>query len=357
MPATPLAHLGPNWFAVAMGTGIAANAAALLPWQPAGLRAAAVGVWVLAASLLVVLLVATAAHWIRHPANARGHWANPAMAPFYGAPPMALMTVGAGTLLVGRDVIGLHAAVAVDAVLWTVGTLAGLAVAATVPHRTLTRQDRKGDGVQGYWLMAIVPPLVSASTGAPLIAHLPAGPGRLGLLVACYLLFAASLLAATGVIALLCRRLTVYGVGPARLVPTLWIVLGPLGQSVTAAGLLGGAARGVVPGPVHAALTSFGVAFGLLVLGAALGWMALVAAITVRTARADGLPFGLTWWSFTFPVGTTVTGASVLAARTGAVPLDALAVALFALLVAAVVTVLARTAHGTVSGHLLRAPL
>ena len=55
------------------------------------------------------------------------------------------------------------------------------------------------------------------------------------------------------------------------MVPTLWIVLGPLGQSVTAAG-----------GPDR---------------------------------DRGGQPFALTWWSFTFPVGTCVTGTIALATR------------------------------------------
>ncbi len=54
------------------------------------------------------------------------------MVQFYGAPPMALLTVGAGALLLGPAVIGAHTALVVDAVLWPLGTLArpgrGLAV-------------------------------------------------------------------------------------------------------------------------------------------------------------------------------------------------------------------------------------
>ncbi len=62
------------------------------------------------AGLLLVLLVATALHWLASPGRARAHLRHPAMRHFYGAPPMALLTVGAGTLLVGRDVLGLPAA-------------------------------------------------------------------------------------------------------------------------------------------------------------------------------------------------------------------------------------------------------
>jgi hypothetical protein len=51
--------------------------------------------------------------------------------------------------------------------------------------------------------------------------------------------------------------------------------------------------------------------------GFALLWATLAGAITMRTA-ADHLPFSLTWWSFTFAVGTCVTSTTALAVHTGA---------------------------------------
>jgi tellurite resistance protein TehA-like permease len=87
-----------------------------------------------------------------------------------------------------------------------------------------------------------------------------------------------------------------------------------------------------------------GLVYGVPVLGFALLWLVIAAAITARTARR-GLPFGPTWWSFVFPVGTLVTGTSQLAAHTGSDALVALALALFALLVAAWLTVVAGTAR------------
>ena len=79
------------------------------------------------------------------------------------------------------------------------------------------------------------------------------------------------------------------------------------------------------------------------------------AAITVRTAlrnRPGGLPFALTWWSFTFPVGTCVTGTIVLAARSHAGALEAASVVLYGLLVFAWLVVGARTVSGAASGRL-----
>ena len=120
-----LGRLGPNWFASVMGTGIDATAAATLPVHIHGLRAFAQAVWVFAAVLLIVLIIVVGGHWLRHPTVARRHARNPQMAHFYGAAPMALLTVGTGSVLLGRDLVGEVLAVDLDWVLWTAGTISG----------------------------------------------------------------------------------------------------------------------------------------------------------------------------------------------------------------------------------------
>ena len=354
-PRDAVAHLGPNWFASVMGTGIVANAAALLPVDAPILKTVAIGFWLLAALLLLVLAVATAAHWIGHGETARGHASNPAMAPFYGAPPMAMLTVGAGALLVGHRVIGMDAAVVVDLVLWTAGTLTGLVACVGIPYLMVTRHELQVEMTSGAWMMPIVPPMVSAATGAALVAHLPAGQAQLTLLLACYALFGVSLIAGLITICLLWARLAFHGVGAAPQVPTLWIALGVLGQSVTAANLLGRVAPGVVPDAYGAALHAFGVVYGMPVWGFAMLWLSLSLAITAKVARR-GLPFTLTFWSFTFPVGTCVTGTAELAVNTGADVLTWAAVALFALLVAGWMAAATGTARGAATGRLLLEP-
>ncbi|HEY0247674.1 MAG TPA: TDT family transporter [Gryllotalpicola sp.] len=337
-----IANVTPNWFASVMGTGIVANAAATQPYQFPGLRQGAVVVWLLACALLLFFVVASIAHWTRHARVARGHHLNPVMAHFYGAPPMAFLTVGAGALLVGRDVIGLHAAVGLDWVLWSLGTAGGLFSAVAVPYLAFTRHENTADSAFGGWLMPVVPPMVSAATGALLLPHTAAGQARETLLAGCYAMFGLSLLASVVIIVQLWQRLTLHKVGAEGMVPTLWIVLGPLGQSVTAVNLLAGNASGAFGAEFDRAALLFAILYGLPVLGFALMWFAIAAAITIRTARR-GLPFSLTWWSFTFPVGTVVTGTAGLASHTGLDAVAVLSAALFVFLVVAWATVAVRT--------------
>ena len=235
-PGDVFRDIGPNWFASVMGTGIVAIAAETLPFRVPGLHVFALVVWVLAAAWLVALSAAWAVHWTKHTDRARAHANNPVMAQFWGAPAMALLTVGAGTLLVGRDLTGAAAAVDIDWVLWFLGTALGLVTACWIPYLMMTRHEIKPDGAFGGWLMPIVPPMVSAALGALLVPYAPAGQARLTLLVACYAMFGIALFMSVIIITLLWGRLVTYKTLPAVMVPTSWIVLGPLGQSITAIG-------------------------------------------------------------------------------------------------------------------------
>lgn len=353
--ASPVGFVGPNWFASVMGTGIVAVALVQLPFTVPGTRLVALGFWLLAALLLVAVSVATVAHHVRHPAVARGHLDDPVLAHFYGAPAMALTTVGAGAVLVGSDLVGDRFALGLDVVLWTGGTLLGLATAVVVPVVAITRHEVADDAATGGWLMPVVPAMVSATTGALLVPHLPAGEARETLLLACYAMFGVTLVAGLLVAASLWGRLVRHGTGPAAAVPTTWIVLGFLGQSVTATHHLGALAPEVLPAPYGGAFEALGLVYGVPVWGFAMLWLAIAVAITVRTARRH-LPFSLTWWSFTFPVGTLVTGTSGLADVTGLVVLRVAAGLLVLLLLVAWTVVAVRTAHGVHGGRLLRAP-
>ncbi|MFD3453188.1 TDT family transporter [Streptomyces sp. NPDC058691] len=353
-PSQLFRDLGPNWYASVMGTGIVAVAAAGLPVHIPGLRTFATVVWALAAGWLVVLTAAWSVHWTRHPERGRAHAGNPVMAHFWGAPAMALMTVGVGTLTLGSAWIGERPALVVDAVLWSAGTLLGLVTWVWIPYRAMTDHRVTEDAAFGGWLMPVVPPMVSAATGAALIPHLAPGQGRLTLLLACYAMFGMSLIASLVIITQVWSRLVHHKTGPAAMVPTLWIVLGPLGQSVTAANLLGGVAPSVLPRPYATGAEVFGLLYGVPVWGFAMMWLALAAALTVRTAR-HGLPFSLTWWSFTFPVGTCVTGTSALALRLHATAFQGAAVVLGALLLVAWLTVAVRTARAAARGSIFLA--
>ncbi|MFC8592595.1 TDT family transporter [Streptomyces atroolivaceus] len=350
-----LRHFGPNWYATVMGTAVVATAGATLPVGVPGLRSACVAVWALSAVLLAVVLTARAGHWLLHPDQARAHLMDPAVAPFHGCLSMALLAVGAGTLVAGQDVIGHRAAVAVDVLLFTAGTVTGLVAAVAIPYLMVVRHRPAPGTASPVWLLPLVAPMVSAAVGPLLVPELPPGQGREALLLACYAMFGLSLLATLVIVPLIFARLVHEGPLPLALTPTMFLVLGPLGQSTTAVNQLADVAPGAVPAPYASAFGAFAVLYGVPVMGFALLWLALSASLVVRAVRR-GMRFTMTWWGFTFPVGTCVTGAAGLARHTGLHAFTWLAVALYALLVTAWAVAGVRTLGGLFSGELLAGP-
>ncbi|WP_327711979.1 TDT family transporter [Streptomyces sp. NBC_00464] len=350
-----LRHFGPNWYATVMGTAIVASAGVALPVHVPGLRTACTLVWVLSAVLLAAVLAARAGHWAAHRDQARAHLLDPAVAPFYGCLSMALLAVGGSGMVVGKDVIGHQAALALDVVLYTAGTLTGLAAAVAIPYLMIVRHRPEPGTASPVWLLPVVAPMVSAALGPLLVAELPEGQWREAMLLACYAMFGLSLLATLVMLPLVFARLVHRGPLPLVLTPTLFLVLGPLGQSTTAVNALADVAPGAIQAPYASAFSAFAVLYGVPVMGFALLWLALSVALVVRAVRG-GMTFAMTWWGFTFPVGTCVTGAAGLARHTGLTAFTWLAVALYVLLVAAWAVAGVRTVRGLLSGVLLAAP-
>lgn len=353
---TAVRHLGPNWYAAVMGTAAVATAGAALPGpRVPGLRTVCAAVWALSLLLLLALLAARALHWTHHRDQARAHLLDPAVAPFYGCLSMALLAVGGGALTVGRDWIGDDAALALDVVLFTAGTATGLAAAVAVPYLMAVRHRTMAAQATPVWLLPLVAPMVAAAVGPLLVPHLPPGQARATLLLGCVAMFGLSLLATLLMLPLVFARLITGGPLPLALTPSLFLVLGPLGQSTTAVGAFADAAPGALPAPYGESLGVLAVLYGVPVMGFALLWLGLAGAHVVR-ARRLGMGFAMTWWAFTFPVGTCVTGAAALARHTGLFVYDGLAVALYGLLVAAWAVAAVHTARGLFSGALLAAP-
>jgi C4-dicarboxylate transporter/malic acid transport protein len=337
-----------------MGTAIVASAGATLPRIP-GLRTGLTAVWALSAVMLAAVVTARVAHWVHHRDQVRAHLLDPAVAPYYGCFPMALLSVGGATLAVGRDVLGEHIAVVVDAVLFSAGTAIGLTVTATILYLMLVRHRLEPADASPAWVLTVIPPMVASAVGPALVPYLPAGQPREALLLGCYAMFGLSLLATLTLLPLIFGRLMLHGLLPLALTPAVFIVLGPLGQSTTAVGQLADVAHTAVGHSYARALSAFAVVYGVPVMGFALLWLALSVLLTVRALRR-GMPFSMSWWAFTFPIGTCVTAAAGLARHTGLDAFQWLAVGLFALLVLIWAVTWSGTLRGLISGALLTDP-
>lgn len=349
-------EIGPNWFASVMGTGIIANAATGLPLFGEQLTPFGIAIWLLASFMLICMLTIKIIQTITSPHIIKRQFNDPVMSQFFGAPPMALLTIAGGTILFGHYAMSIELAMTIAWTLWIIGTIGGLITAVVIPFRLFTHHEVRGDAAFGGWLMPIVPPMVSAAIGAMLIPHASSEVLQQTLLYGCYAMFGISLIGAMIVITLIWSRLAHSGTSGSARVPTLWIVLGPLGQSITAAGLLGSAAITVVEQPIANSLNIMAILYGVPIWGFAVFWSVLATLLTIRALQRK-MPFALTWWAFTFPVGTCVTGTTQLALHTGLPAFEWAAIILFGVLIFAWIIAAIGTLRGIKTGNITKNPL
>jgi tellurite resistance protein TehA-like permease len=127
------------------------------------------------------------------------------------------------------------------------------------------------------------------------------------------------------------------------LTPTAWIHLAPLG---------------VIPVSLLNVLDQlpFAVArepflfISLLVWGFGVWWLVMATLLTWAAHRSGKMPFALSWWGFTFPLGAFVAASLRLSPLTGIGGVDTLGVACWLLLATVWSVTLVRTVRGVVSG-------
>jgi hypothetical protein len=116
------------------------------------------------------------------------------------------------------------------------GTVLAILVAAAIPYLMVVRHELAADSASPIWLLPVVAPMVAAALGAALVPHLPHGEWQSTMILGCYALFGMSLLMTLTILPGIWNRLVRFGALPLALTPTLFLILGPLGQSVTAVG-------------------------------------------------------------------------------------------------------------------------
>jgi C4-dicarboxylate transporter/malic acid transport protein len=302
----------PAWFTSVMGTGILAICLTLAPLRLPFFAATALALWIGEVLLFSILLVLLLLQGLLFPAHLRASFQDSAQAQGWGAPPVACFTVATGFLLIGSHLLRSAVAVPFAQGFWVLGVTGSLFAAVIVPSLMMTSHELSTPSTAGNWLLPLAAPIVAAAPGALLAPTWPLAL-RSDLLALSYALWGLGLALSSILIVLFYARLLYHKLPALSLIPTLWIVVGPLGQSVASLNALSNVAPALWPavGPV---LSTAAPVYGLPVWGFGVYWLGLSLIVTVRAWRR--LPFTLGWWAFVFPVGTLTAGTNGLYIRT-----------------------------------------
>lgn len=314
-PALPPA--GPAWFGAVMGTAMLATLLQLMAGHMHGGVLAARVLLVVAVALLIGLSTAFVRRCLRVRETLRGTLTGLVPMAQWGMVSMGALAAGSAisTVLPTWAPALAQVAWSVDAVLWLAGSTLGFVLAPGFAARLVRREPGEPTTI---WGLAVVPPMVTATTGAALAAHADGALRALVLLVSI-----AGFATALGLGAI------VFGVAyhhhwrvapvPTATATSAWIPLGIVGQSVAAAQALTEQLRSVLTPETGQALAVLAHGYGAVMLLLGLPLVVWAVRVTARGFRCR-MAFSPGWWAMTFPVGTLVLGAHLLADQTGWLP-------------------------------------
>ncbi|MGM0584597.1 MAG: SLAC1 anion channel family protein [Pseudomonadota bacterium] len=310
-----LANFPVTFFAVIMGLlGLALalhGAAPRLSWAgPAS--DAALGASLAAIAGLGALYIAK---WLRHPAEARAEWHHPVRIAFF--PAISISALLLATALAPR-------APEIARPLWLAGALAQGALTLAVVSSWIGARAFQHGHLTPAWFIPAVGNVVAPVAGA-----------SLGFVELSWLFFSAGLVFWLVLLTLVVNRLIFHDPLPARLFPTLVILIAPPAVAFLAWLQLAGR---IDP-------------FARILLNTAYVFAAIVALQAPRLAR---LPFALSFWALSFPVAA-LTLASLRYGALAASPVhEGIGLALLGVLILTVAGLALRTVQAILRGEICR---
>ncbi|KAJ2381635.1 Plasma membrane sulfite pump involved in sulfite metabolism [Coemansia sp. RSA 2611] len=292
----------PSWFTVCMGSGILATCIARLPYETPALRVFGLCIFFFNTALLCAFLGLQLAQLLVYPRILAFMRQHPRRMLHYGAIPMSLATVVSGACAfwpsgqLGEFVLVVWA-------LWWVSVVLAAAASLLLLCLIVSRQTHSIEGVTGAWLLLVAPLAVCATAAGAIAEQLPPTAALLTTLIGYCLLGAGAPLTCC-IVVLYVLRITTYKLPAPDAIITAFIPLGPIGQIGAAALSLGAvAARVELPALLADLLLCAGILAALLAWGSCVFWLAHAVLAVVYQRRSARIPFNMSWWALTFPVG------------------------------------------------------
>src|SRR5574343_609151 len=285
----------PGWFAAVMGTGVLALTARGLAQRWPSLALPAEALHWFNSLLFLVLAVPWLTRWLRFPSAAMQTMRHPVQANFYPTFSIALLVLAAQWLAFTP-----HVEVALG--LWWLGVVVHFTFSFAVLFIMFSGEHVAAEHVTPAQFIPAVGLVVMPLAGGPLLAHMDGALREWALTINAIGLGAGSMMY-LGLLGLTLHRKYLHKPAQGILTPTVWINLAPLG---------------VIP----------------------VSLMNLV----------EQLPFALSWWGFTFPLGAFVAESLRLSSLLGWGSVFAIGVAAWLLLCSLWSLTLYRTLRGVASG-------
>ena len=337
--AEAVRNFAPGWFAAVMGSGVLSLDTLALASRWPVLEAPAWALHYFNLLLFAALLPPWLARCLLHPQLALATLRHPVQASFYPTLPIAMLVIAAQFLAFGS-----HVGLALG--FWWAGAVLTFAFGLAVLYTTFAGEQLGLEHVTPANFIPAVGLVVIPIAGAPLVGQLTGATRDLALLLNIVALGAGTLMY-LALLALTLQRKYLAKPAFGMLTPTVWIRLAPIG--VMPVSLLNLAEHLPFALPQGVLLL-----VGLLFWGSGVWWLLMATLLTAAAQRRGLLPFALSWWGFTFPLGAFAAASLRLGGATGLAGVDWIGIACWCLLLAVWLATLTGTIRGVASGGLFR---
>lgn len=346
----------PGWFGAVMGTAIVGVGAFMNPGNIAALqllaRVVGIAFAILAYALFIALGIPYVWRWVRHPDAAWKDLQHPILGGLYGTFPGGLIVLGVMTASIGPAIFSAEVVFGIVAVLAAIGVVLAFAISVVFAYILFVTPSVNVESANGGWFIPPVVNIIIPMGLLPLLPRADVETARL-LLVVSYAAWGIGFFLFLMVASLLYDRLVYHPLPGAPHAPSLWIGLGPIGVGGLA--LIRMAQSGAMLwGEMANAVNALSSLGALALWGFGIWWLAAAILLLRKYLRTSGLPFGIGWWAFTFPLGAYTVSTLTLARTLHVSAMEVFGALLFVLLAVFWLVVTIRTLIGVRLGEAWR---
>lgn len=311
--ASVVRQFGTNWFTVVMGIGIVAALTYTSPILIPGLKFIGIAFFLLANVVFIIALSLWLCRWIFYTDEALKDFSDSGKILFYGALAMSISVMGNDYLVIGRHLISLETAVLISKTLWLCGVVVALFTVVAIPYLLFISHHVSPEDTHASWLIPIVPPIVAAATGAKLLPYWSTLSLQFFFTILILAMFGMTFFLFIMISSLYYSRLVYSGKLAGGFVPSIWIVIGPIGMTMTIFSTLPLVTQPFL-GTMNLGFQALGTIFAVSMWGVGIWWIVIASLYSLlHLLKKDcKIPFSLGWWSYVFPLGSFTTGTYAL---------------------------------------------
>ena len=290
-------NFSPAWFASVMGTGILAVTSQFYSKYFGILYLLAKILFILNIVMFALLLIPWLLRWIIFTDKALKDLNHPVVSNFYPTMSVGMLVLASDFLIIGKEKLTAE-------IFWLCGTILTVIFSLLIPYITFKENHVKIDHINPAWFIPPVALIVIPIAGSQFIGKSRNILEQLFVFIN-YYGWGSGFFIYLALLSICMYRFILHNPLPSTLAPTIWINLGPIGAgTVSLINLINKSTFISVKEPFWV--------FGLIFWGFGVWWFFIAVIMTLHYIRKLKLPYAMSWWAFTFPLGAYVASSHLV---------------------------------------------